>query len=73
MIRAFGAGDDSTRMQEMESRIMGLEEQLAVTLDELRQARSRETGMMSLTRDMIGVMAQVERGESFEDRIECQG
>lgn len=45
------------RMHEMESRIMGLEEQLAIMMDELRQARSREMGMASLAREMIGFMA----------------
>lgn len=57
------AGDEATRFGEMESRIMGLEEQLAMALDELRQARSREMGVLTLAREMIGHMAQVERGE----------
>ena len=46
----------------MESRIAGLEDQLAKALDEVRDARSREMGIMNVVRDVITHLASVEKG-----------
>lgn len=43
---------------------MGLEDQLARALDEVREARTRENGLMSVMREMIGHLGAVEQGES---------
>jgi osomolarity two-component system response regulator SKN7 len=48
---------------EMENRVLGLEDRLAKALDEVREARSREVGMVALFRDVIGHLAAVEKGE----------
>jgi hypothetical protein len=47
----------------MEGRVSRLEDQLAVALDELRQARTREISMQSWAREMVVHLGQVERGE----------
>jgi hypothetical protein len=46
---------------EMEGRVSRLEDQLAVALEELRQARTREISMQSW--EMVVHLGQVERGE----------
>ena len=57
-------GEESNRLNEMESRVMGLEDQLARALDEVREARTREMGLMSVMREVIGHLGAVEQGES---------
>jgi osomolarity two-component system response regulator SKN7 len=47
----------------MEGRVSRLEDQLAVALEELRQARTREISMQSWAREMVVHLGQVERGE----------
>lgn len=54
--------EDSTRMIEMENRVSGLEDQLALALEEIQQARMRETGLHNLARDMIFHMTHLEKG-----------
>lgn len=56
--------EDSTRMMEMENRVSGLEDQLGLALEEIQQARIRETGLHNLARDMIFHMTHLEKGES---------
>lgn len=58
-----GTGEDSTRMAEMEGRVHRLEEQLALALDELRQARTREISLQTWAREMVMHVGQIERGE----------
>lgn len=53
----------------MEGRVSRLEDQLALALDELRQARSREISMQSWAREMVVHLGQVERGEFARDDI----
>jgi osomolarity two-component system response regulator SKN7 len=62
-------GEDAHRLNEMESRVMGLEDQLARALDEVREARMREMGLMNVMRDMIGHLGAVEQGESESTNI----
>lgn len=50
-------------MSEMEGRVSRLEDQLALTLEELRQARAREMGLHAWAREMVAHMSQVDRGE----------
>lgn len=59
-----GTGEDSTRMAEMEGRVHRLEEQLAMALDELRQARTREISLQTWAREMVMHVGQIERGKS---------
>ena len=59
-----GNQEDSTRMVEMENRVSGLEDQLALALEEIRLARVRETGLHNLARDMIFHMTHLEKGTS---------
>lgn len=56
--------EDSARLFEMENRVSGLEDQLALALEEVRLARMRETGLHNLAREMIVHMTQLEKGES---------
>lgn len=51
-------------MTEMENRMSGLEDQLALALEEIRLARVRETGLHNLARDMIVHMTHLEKGMS---------
>ena len=51
-------------MAEMEGRVHRLEEQLAMALDELRQARTREISLQTWAREMVMHVGQIERGES---------
>lgn len=55
--------EDATRMAEMESRVSGLEDQLALALEEIRLARVRETGLHELAREMIMHMTQMDKSE----------
>lgn len=63
---------DAARLSEMEGRVSGLEDQLALALEEIRQARVRESGLHSLTREMIMHMTQLEKGESAV-LVRCMG
>ena len=56
------SGDDIGRFMEMERRMMGLEEGLAKALDEVREARMREMGLMSVIGEIIGHLEKVEKG-----------
>lgn len=56
--------EDTMRMAEMENRVRGLEEHLAVALEEIRQAKTREQNTTGLLREMLSHMASTERGES---------
>ena len=47
----------------MEGRVSRLEDQLAVALEELRQARTREISFQSWAREMVVHLGQVERGK----------
>jgi hypothetical protein len=47
----------------MEGRVSRLEDQLAVALEELLQARTREISMQSWAREMVVHLGQVERGD----------
>lgn len=51
-------------MAEMEGRVHRLEEQLALALDELRQARTREISLQTWAREMVMHVGQIERGKS---------
>jgi osomolarity two-component system response regulator SKN7 len=57
-------GEDPTRMAEVEGRVHRLEEQLAVALEELRQARTREMSLQAWAREMVMHVGQLERGKS---------
>ena len=48
----------------MESRVTGLEDQLAKALDEIHHAKSREAGLMNVVREMIGQLASMEQSRS---------
>lgn len=58
------SSEDANRLNEMENRVMTLEDQLSKALDEVRDARSREMGIMNVVRDVIVHLATVEKGES---------
>ena len=60
---AKATAEESSRVAEMEGRVSRLEDQLAVALEELRQARTREISMQSWAREMVVHLGQVERGE----------
>jgi osomolarity two-component system response regulator SKN7 len=60
-----GKTEDATRLAEMEGRVSRLEDQLAMALDELRQARTRELSLHTWAREMITHVGQVERGKLF--------
>jgi osomolarity two-component system response regulator SKN7 len=55
--------EDANRLNEMENRVMTLEDQLSKALDEVRDARSREMGIMNVVRDVIVHLATIEKGE----------
>lgn len=55
--------EDTSRLIEMDNRVAGLEDRLANALDEVQEARSRETGMMIVMREVIGHLASLEKGE----------
>lgn len=55
--------EDPGRISEMESRVSGLEDQLSKALDEVRDVRNREMGMLNLMREMIGHIAKTAKGE----------
>ncbi|WVQ95114.1 hypothetical protein IAU59_002208 [Kwoniella sp. CBS 9459] len=53
--------EDASRLNVMENRIVSLEGKLERALSEVREARGRESGMMSLLRDMVGHLAANEK------------
>ncbi|WVF67518.1 hypothetical protein IAT40_002274 [Kwoniella sp. CBS 6097] len=53
--------EDSSRLNVMENRIVTLEGKLERALSEVREARGRESGMMTLLRDMVGHLAANEK------------
>lgn len=55
--------EDPGRISEMESRVSGLEDQLSKALDEVRDVRNREMGILNLMREMIGHIAKTGKGE----------
>lgn len=55
--------EEPGRISEMESRVSGLEDQLSKALDEVRDVRNREMGMLNLMREMIGHIAKTAKGE----------
>ena len=57
------SSEDASRLNEMENRVMSLEDQLSKALDEVREARSREMGIMNVVRDVIVHLATIEKGE----------
>ncbi|EIW68251.1 hypothetical protein TREMEDRAFT_63424 [Tremella mesenterica DSM 1558] len=59
-VKSLAVGD-MARMVEMERRIIGLEDGLSKAVDELREANTRETGLLSLIREMISQLEAVER------------
>jgi osomolarity two-component system response regulator SKN7 len=63
--RSGGFGNEELgRLFDMENRVLGLEDQLMAALNEVREARSREMGLVTVMRDMLGHMAATENGES---------
>lgn len=62
--------EDVGRLNEMESRIASLEDQLSKAVDELQEARSREMGFANLLRDVIGHLSSIERGAFSTVRID---
>ena len=54
--------EEASRLNEMEHRVAGLEDQLAKAMEEVRDARSREMGIMNVVRDVITHLATVEKG-----------
>lgn len=58
-----GSGENDGRLIEMENRVRGLEDRLAIALEDVRVARNREVGFLGLMREVIGHMAGVERGK----------
>ncbi|ORY35476.1 HSF-type DNA-binding-domain-containing protein [Naematelia encephala] len=54
-------GEDPSRLSEMETRVINLEDRLAKAMDEVRDARNREMGMMGLFREVLGHLGQIER------------
>ncbi|KAK8854652.1 hypothetical protein IAR55_003391 [Kwoniella newhampshirensis] len=55
------SGEDMSRMNVMEHRIVRLEEDLMLAMREVQDARTRESGMMGLMRDMIGHLVSNEQ------------
>jgi osomolarity two-component system response regulator SKN7 len=51
------------RVNEMESRMRMLEENLLRAMEEAAEARNREIGMMGVLREVVGQLASNERGE----------
>jgi hypothetical protein len=60
--------DEMSQIAEIENRVRGLEEHLAIALEEIRQMRSREQISEGLLREILGDMTRAERSESFHTR-----
>ncbi|WWC90523.1 uncharacterized protein L201_005459 [Kwoniella dendrophila CBS 6074] len=63
--KAFGlSAEDASRINLMENRIVSLEGNLERALEEVREARARESGMMGVLKEVIGHLAASERATS---------
>nr|XP_018261625.1 uncharacterized protein I303_06065 [Kwoniella dejecticola CBS 10117]OBR83783.1 hypothetical protein I303_06065 [Kwoniella dejecticola CBS 10117] len=63
--RAFGlSSEDASRINVMENRIVNLEGKLERALEDVREARARETGMMNVLKEVISHLAANERETS---------
>ncbi|WWD02219.1 hypothetical protein V865_000257 [Kwoniella europaea PYCC6329] len=63
--RAFGlSAEDSSRINVMENRIVTLEGKLERALEEVREARARESGVMGVLKEVIHHLAASERETS---------
>jgi hypothetical protein len=52
------------RLVELENKVLGLEDRCVRTMDKLRESRNREASATLLLREVIGVLAATEKGES---------
>nr|XP_019044865.1 hypothetical protein I302_06779 [Kwoniella bestiolae CBS 10118]OCF23795.1 hypothetical protein I302_06779 [Kwoniella bestiolae CBS 10118] len=63
--KGFGlSAEDASRINVMENRIVTLESKLDRALEEVREARARESGVMSVLKEVIGHLAANERATS---------
>jgi osomolarity two-component system response regulator SKN7 len=60
-----GGVESVQRMNEMEQRILMLEDRLVLALDEVREARAREMGMVTITRELVGHLSHIESSKQF--------
>lgn len=52
--------EDAGRMVEMESRVLSLEDSLARAIEEVREARNRELGLLSVVKELIAQVAHAQ-------------
>lgn len=54
--------EDAGRLMDMESRMAGLEDALYKSQEALRDARSRESSLMGVVREIVGHLVATEKG-----------